>query len=201
MNRNRFLAIAAALLALVVSAPAQVTTWQIDPVHSFAQFSVRHMMVSNVRGEFTKCTGTIQLDPKDITQSTLEATLDATTINTREAKRDAHLKSPDFFDVAQFPTLTFKSKKITRNGKDGLQVIGDLTIHGVTREVTLDVEGPTPPQKDPGGNLRIGASGRTKVNRKDFGLNWNRALDAGGVLVGDDVTITLDVELVNKKAS
>jgi len=153
------------------------------------------MMISSVKGEFTKITGRAVYDPEKPESLSAEATIDVNTINTREPDRDNHLKSADFFDVAKFPTITFKSKRATK-GPDGLKLTGDLTIHGVTREVTLDVEGPTPPLKDPWGFTRVGASATTRINRKDFGLTWNQALEAGGVLVGDEVKITVDVELV-----
>jgi polyisoprenoid-binding protein YceI len=174
------------------------TTWEIDPAHSAAQFSVRHLMVSNVRGEFGKVTGTVEYDPKEPARATITATIDATTINTREPKRDEHLRSPDFFDVAKYPTITFKSKRLEMASPGKLRIIGDLTIRGVTKEVVLDVEGPTPEIKDPWGNTKIGATATTKINRKDFGLKWNKALETGGVVVGDDVTITIDVELTKK---
>ncbi len=173
-----------------------ITTWNIDPAHSNAQFSVRHMMISNVRGEFTKVSGKAQFDQHNSSGGfSVEAVIDVNTINTREPDRDKHLKSPDFFDAEKYPTITFKSTG-AENSPDGLKLTGDLTIHGVTREVTLDVEGPTPPTKDPWGNTRIGASATTKINRKDFGLTWNQALETGGILVGEEVKITIDVELV-----
>lgn len=173
-----------------------ITTWNIDPAHSNAQFSVRHMMISNVKGEFTKVSGKAQFDQHNPSAGfSVEATIDVSTINTREPDRDKHLKSPDFFDAEKYPTITFKSKRAQKSS-DGLKLTGDLTIHGVTREVTLDVEGPTPPTKDPWGNARIGASATTKINRKDFGLTWNQALETGGILVGDEIKITIDVELV-----
>jgi polyisoprenoid-binding protein YceI len=172
------------------------TTWNIDPVHSHAQFKVKHMMISNVKGEFTAVTGKLELNGADITKSRIEASVDATTINTREAQRDAHLKSADFFDVEKFPVLTFKSSRISKEGTDELAVEGDLSIHGVTRNVAFEVEGPSAPMKDPWGNTRIGLSATTRINRKDFGLTWNSALETGGLLVGEDVTITLDVEFV-----
>jgi polyisoprenoid-binding protein YceI len=174
------------------------STYDIDTAHSAAQFSVRHLMISNVKGEFTKVTGTVVYDPANPAASMVEATIDANTINTREPKRDAHLRSPDFFDTAKFPTLTFKSKQVWKSGNT-LQVKGDLTLHGVTREVVLGVEGPTHEQKDPWGNLRIGANASTKINRKDFGLTWNQMLETGGVMVGDDVAITIDLEAVKRK--
>lgn len=152
-------------------------------------------MVSNVRGEFAKISGTVKYDPEKPETSTVEATIDATSISTRDAQRDAHLKSADFLDVEKFPALTFRSKKIEVAAGGG-KVTGDLTIHGVTREITLDVEGPTAEMKDPWGKQRIGASATAKLNRKDFGLTWNAALEAGGVMVGDEVKITIDVEAV-----
>jgi polyisoprenoid-binding protein YceI len=171
-------------------------TWNIDPVHSHAQFKVKHMMISNVKREFTAVTGKLDLNSSDITKSRIEASVDATTINTRDAQRDAHLKSADFLDVEKFPVLTFKSARISKTGIDELTVEGDLSIHGVTRHVVFEVEGPSAPVKDPWGNTRIGLSATTRINRKDFGLTWNSALETGGVLVGEDVTLTLDVELV-----
>jgi polyisoprenoid-binding protein YceI len=172
------------------------TTWNLDPVHSIAEFKVKHMMISNVKGQFTGISGLLDLDESDLANSRVEATVDAFSINTRDAQRDAHLKSADFFDVEQFPTLSFRSTKVKRAGDGELALTGDLTMHGVTREVVFQVEGPTPPAKDPWGNTRIGLSATTKINRKDFGLTWNAALEAGGILVGEEVTITLDVQFV-----
>jgi len=172
------------------------TTWNIDPAHTTAEFKVRHMMITNVRGQFSRITGMVTLDESDVTKSRVEASIDAASINTREPDRDMHLKSADFFDVEKFPTLTFASTHLTPSGDGELEVEGDLTIHGVTRKVAFAVEGPTPPGKDPWGNTRIGLSATTKINRKDFGLTWNAALETGGILVGDEVTITLDVEAV-----
>jgi polyisoprenoid-binding protein YceI len=174
----------------------RTTTWNIDPAHTTAEFKVRHMMITNVKGQFRPVTGVVVLDESNITKSHVEASIDATSIDTREPDRDKHLKSADFFDVEKFPTLTFASTRVTRAGEGELEVEGDLMIHGVTRKVTFAVEGPTPPGKDPWGNTRIGLSATTKINRKDFGLTWNTALETGGILVGDDVTITLDVEAV-----
>jgi polyisoprenoid-binding protein YceI len=173
--------------------------WQIDAAHSSAQFSVRHLMIANVKGEFTKVTGTIVFNLADLANSSVEAVIDADSISTRDAQRDAHLKSPDFFDTASYPTLHFRSTEFRRTD-DGLQIHGDLTIHGVTRDVVLNVEGPTPEMKDPWGFTRIGATATTKINRKDFGLTWNAALETGGVLVGDDVKITIDLEAVKQSA-
>ncbi|HKM46775.1 MAG TPA: YceI family protein [Terriglobales bacterium] len=172
------------------------STWNIDPVHSVAEFKVKHMMISNVKGQFTRVKGALVLDETDVTNSRVEASIDAASINTREEQRDAHLKSADFFDVEKFPTLSFQSTRVTRVADGELAVAGELTIHGVTRKVVFTVEGPTAPGKDPWGNTRIGLSATTKISRKDFGLTWNAALETGGILVGDEVTITLDVQFV-----
>ena len=174
------------------------TQWQIDPAHSAAHFSVRHLMISNVRGEFGKVSGNVVLDPSDLTKSTVDVIVDATTIDTREPQRDEHLRSADFFDVANHPAITFRSKQITAAGAGRFKVTGDLTIRGVTRAVTFDVDGPTPPVKDPWGNVRAGVSATAKINRKDFGLVWNALTEAGGVVVGDEVSITFEAELVQK---
>jgi len=170
------------------------TTWNFDPAHTTAEFKVSHMMITNVKGQFRPVTGVLTLDEGDITRSHVKASIEAASIDTREADRDTHLKSADFLDVEKFPNLTFASTRVTRSGDGELEVEGDLTIHGVTRKVSFVVEGPTPPGKDPWGNTRIGLSATTKINRKDFGLTWNAALETGGILVGDEVTITLDVE-------
>jgi polyisoprenoid-binding protein YceI len=172
------------------------TTWNIDPAHSVAEFKVRHMMVSNVNGHFSGISGKLTLDENDITKSSIEATINASSINTNEAQRDTHLKSADFFDVEKFPTLSFKSTRVTRKSDDELEVEGDLTIHGVTRRVRFAVEGPTAPTKDPWGNTRIGLSATTKINRKDYGLVYNAALETGGILIGEDIPITLEVEFI-----
>lgn len=161
-----------------------VTTWNLDPVHSVAEFKVKHLMISNVKGQFTALKGTLFLDEGDLTNSKIEASIDATSINTREPQRDAHLKSPDFFDVEKFPTLSFESTKVEETGHGELSVQGDLTIHGVTRPVIFAVEGPTSALKDPWGNVRRGLSATTRINRKDFGLTWNAALETGGIMVG-----------------
>ena len=172
------------------------TTWNIDPTHSVAEFKVKHMMISNVKGQFAKVSGTLTLDESEITKSRLEASIEASSIETRDAQRDGHLKSADFFDVEKFPALSFKSTRIAVAKAGELAVSGDLTIRGVTHNVTFNVEGPTPPAKDPWGNTRVAVSATTKINRKDFGLTWNAALETGGILVGEEVTITLDVEFV-----
>jgi polyisoprenoid-binding protein YceI len=180
-----------------VAAPQTTTsTWNIDPAHSVAEFKVKHMMISNVKGQFSSVTGLLSLDEIDITSSRVEASIDAASINTRDAQRDAHLKSADFFDVEKFPTLSFKSTRVRRAGDGELAVEGELTIHGITRKVVFTVEGPTAPVKDPWGNTRVGLSASTKINRKDFGLTWNAALETGGILVGDEVAITLEAEFL-----
>ena len=189
MVRRLFIASAVAL-----SAPALAVAWQIDPAHSNVSFSVRHMMVSNVRGEFTKVSGTVEGDEKAPTQAVINATIDASSINTREEKRDTHLKSADFLDVAKYPTITFKSKKIEPSGAAQFKVTGDLTLHGVTKEVVLDVSDVTAPIKDPMGKTRAGAQATTKIDRKDFGINWSKVMDGGGLMVGDEVAISIDVE-------
>lgn len=172
------------------------TTWKIDPVHSSAEFKVKHMMITNVKGQFSVLDGSLTLNEASIENSHVEATLDAASVTTRDTQRDAHLKSPDFFDVEKFPTLSFSSTRIGLNADNEVEMAGNLTIHGVTRQVVFAVEGPTPPGKDPWGNTRIGVSATTKVNRKDFGLTWNATLETGGILVGDDVTISLDVQFI-----
>jgi polyisoprenoid-binding protein YceI len=179
------------------SAPqTTISTWKIDPAHTVAEFKVKHMMITNVKGQFSGVSGTLSLNEQDVTNSKVEVTIPAATINTREPERDTHLKSADFFDVEKFPTLSFKSTSVTRRPGDELEIEGDLTIHGVTRTVRLAVEGPTAEGKDPWGNTRIGASAITKINRKDYGLVWNAALETGGILVGDDVAITIDAEFI-----
>lgn len=191
----------ALVLAVAAATTAQPATWQIDPVHSTASFAVRHMMVTTVRGTFQKLSGTVQYDGKDIKSIAAQATIDVASIDTREPKRDEHLRSADFFDAAKFPAITFVSKRVEPKGAGRFALVGDITIKGVTREVVLDVEGPTPEVKDPGGNIRIGASATTRINRQDFGVSWNRALDAGGVVVGDEVSITLDLSMIRKAAA
>jgi len=172
------------------------TTWNIDPAHSAAEFKVKHMMISNVKGHFAKVSGTLTLDESNLANSRVEALIEAASIETRDAQRDAHLKSADFFHVEKFPTLSFKSTGISQVRDGELAVEGDLTIRGVPRKVTFNVEGPTPPAKDPWGNTRVAVSATAKINRKDFGLTWNAALETGGILVGNEVTITLEAELI-----
>ena len=191
---SRYLLVITAAIALTVSAFGQAKTWQIDPNHSAAQFSVRHMGISTVRGAFTKVSGTASYDPADPGKTTLEATIDASSIDTRVEKRDNDLRGPNYFDVAKYPTLTFKSTKVEAAGAGKLKITGDLTIHGVTKAVVLDVDGPSAPVQDPKGNAHMGASATTKINRKDFGVN------GGGGMVGDEIPITIDVELVSAAA-
>jgi polyisoprenoid-binding protein YceI len=177
------------------------TQWQIDPAHSAAHFSVRHLMISNVRGEFTRLSGSALINPADPAKSTVEITIQAASINTREPQRDEHLRSADFFDVANYPALTFRSHRIEALGADNFKLTGDLTIRGVTREVTLDVEGPTASVKDPWGNIRAGVTASSKINRKDFGLVWDALTEAGGVVVGNEVKITIEAELIQQAAA
>jgi polyisoprenoid-binding protein YceI len=185
-----------ATLAASQTSTASTTSWKIDPAHSVAEFKVKHMMIANVKGQFSKVSGDLFLDEANIANSNVDVSIEAASIHTRDEQRDAHLKSPDFLDVEKFSTLNFKSKaiNIVRDGE--LSVEGDLTIHGVTHEVRFAVEGPTPPTRDPWGNTRVAISAIAKINRKDFGLTWNTALETGGILVGDEVTITLEVEFV-----
>ncbi len=175
-----------------------MATYQIDPAHSAAQFKVRHMMIANVKGEFHKVSGTVNFDFANPSAATVEASIDVSTISTRETDRDNHLKSPDFLDVARYPNITFKSKTVTPKGESSFSVIGDLTIRDKTREVTLDVEELTGEAKDPWGNIRRGATAKTTINRKDFGMEFNVVLETGGFLVGDTVELTLDVEMIRQ---
>lgn len=175
-----------------------MSIYQIDPAHSSAQFKVRHMMIANVKGEFDKVSGTVNFDPANPSTASLEATIDVASISTRDEQRDAHLKSADFFDVEKFPAITFRSKKVTAMGGENFTVTGDLTIHGVTKEVKLEVDELTDEAKDPWGSVRRGASAKTRINRKDFGMTFNVALEAGGFLVGEEVDLTIDVELIRQ---
>ena len=176
-------------------------TYEIDPAHSSAQFTVRHMMITNVRGGFRSVKGTVIYDADNIGASSVEATIDVNTIATFDEQRDAHLKSSDFLDAEKYPTITFKSRKVEADGEGEAKVTGDLTIHGVTKEVVLKVEGPSAEGKDPYGNTRIGASATTKIKRSDFGLTWNAALETGGIMVGDDLRIELDVQMIKAAAT
>ncbi len=192
---KRVLALAA-VLAPALSL-ADTTAWNIDPAHSHASFTIRHMVISNVRGEFTKLSGSARLDEKELAGSSVEATIDAGSIDTRVADRDKDLRSSNFFDVAKFPNITFKSTKVEKAGRGALRVTGDLTIHGVTKTVVLDVTGPTAEIKDPWGMVRRGVSASTKINRKDFGLAWNQLVEASPI-VGDEVKIEIEAELIKQ---
>jgi polyisoprenoid-binding protein YceI len=196
MKRHGMITIA--ILVLAIPLFAHSSTWQIDPDHSNFQFKIRHLTVSNVKGDFTKAMGTVTMDDQDITNLTVDLTIDAATLNTKHTQRDDHLRGPEFFDVVKYPTITFRSKKVIKVSPDGLKMVGDLTIHGVAREITVDVEGPTPEVKDPWGNFRRGATVTTKINRKDFGMMWNKVLDTGGAVVGDEVNIYVEVEMIKK---
>jgi len=184
------------LAALAAPAFAQ-STWEIDPAHSNVQFGVRHMMISTVHGKLPKLTATATGDEKDPAQAGVQASIDVASIDTGDEKRDAHLKSPDFFDAEKFPTITFKSTKVEAAGDRRYKLHGDLTMHGVTKPVVLDVEA-TPEVKGMRGETRAGARATTKINRKDFGISWSKSMDGGGVVVGDEVEVTIDVEAVKK---
>ena len=195
-SASRMLITAGLAGLLSFPAVAGTTTWQIDPKHSSAQFAVTHLMISTVRGEFHQLNGTVVVDDADISRSSVNVTIDATTVDTREPDRDKHLMSADFFDVAKYPTMAFKSTKVESAGPGRLKITGDLTIRGVTKQAVLEVSAPKSPIKDPWGLQRTAVSGSTKINRQDFGVAWNKTLDAGGVVVGDEVSINLDVEMV-----
>ena len=195
---RRICIVSAVALLTSLSALAQTSNWNIDPAHSTAQFTVRHLGISNVTGSFTKVTGSVVLNEKDITQSQVSASIDVNSVDTRVEMRDKDLRSPNFFDVEKYPTIEFKSKRIASSGGK-LQVIGDLTIHGTTHEVTLDVDGPTPELTDPWGNSRRGISATTTINRKDFNPVYNNLLKTGEAVVGDNVKIQIDAEIVKKK--
>jgi polyisoprenoid-binding protein YceI len=197
---RRFATAAILTATLAFQASAATTTWKIDPAHTAAQFAVKHMMISTVRGEFKGVTGTVIWDDQDVTKSSVDVTIDAKTVNTGEEKRDQDLRSANFFEVEKYPTLTFKSKKVESAGSGKLKVTGDLTMHGVTKEVVLDVDGPSAAVKDPWGNTRSAAGATTKLNRQDFGVKWNANLDGGGVVVSDTVTITIDLEMTKQAA-
>jgi polyisoprenoid-binding protein YceI len=189
----------AVLVALTWIAPAagRADTYEIDAAHTSVQFAVRHMMISNVRGEFTKLSGNVVADVANPTAAVVEATIDAASVDTRNEKRDEHLRKPDFLDTTKFPGITFKSTKVERAG-EGWNLTGDLTLHGVTKPVVLAVTNVTAPMKDPWGNTRIGAQATTAINRQDFGVVFNKTLDGGGVLVGDEIAITIDVEVMKQ---
>jgi len=187
-------------IAIAIALPvlAKADTWQIDPMHTNVEFTVRHMMISNVKGQFQKTSGTITVDGTNPGSAKIDATIDASSIDTRVERRDADLKSPNFLDVAKYPTITFKSTKVEADGPGKWKVTGDLTLHGVTKPVVLEVESSGKPIHDPMGNTRAGASATTKINRTDFGLTYNKVLESGGVMVGDEVAISIDVEAIKK---
>lgn len=193
---SRLLASATAMLLFTLPSLGFASTWNIDPDHSHVGFKVRHLMVSNVKGSFGKLQGVVHVDDKDFSRSKVTATIDTASIDTGVKKRDDHLRSPDFLDTAKYPAMTFVSKKIETNGTGKFRIIGDLTLRGVTRPVVLDVEGPTAEGKDFKGNTLRGASATTKIDRKEFGIVWNKAIEAGGVAVGNDVDVSIEVELV-----
>jgi polyisoprenoid-binding protein YceI len=196
---RQILAVSVGWMLLAPAVWAEATSWKIDAAHSSAQFSVKHMMVSNVKGAFGKVEGSINYDGKNPAAANVDAIIDVNSINTREPARDTHLKGADFLDAAKFPTIKFKSKSIEQSPDGTIKMIGDLTMHGVTKEVSLKVEELSQPVKDPHGNIRCGASASTKINRKDFGVNFNGLLDNGGAMVGDDVAVNIDVEFIQKK--
>jgi polyisoprenoid-binding protein YceI len=187
------------VLAGAHPAPATTTTYEIDSAHSGAQFAVKHLVVSTVRGRMGQVTGVMQFDESDPAKSSVEATIDVRGIDTNDAKRDEHLRAPDFFDVAKYPTITFKSKSAARVADGKYKVTGDLTIKGVTKEVILDVEGATTPIKDPFGNIKLGGVARTKINRQDFGVSWSKTMDGGGLVVGNEIDIIIDIEVKQRK--
>ncbi len=191
--------IAMSMGVVLWSSVGLASKWTFDDSHTKALFTVKHLAITNVTGKFSGVKGELDLDDKDVTKSKVEVTIDTTTVNTDNAKRDEHLKGPDFFDVKKFPTMKFVSTKVEKAGEGALRVTGNLTIRDKTKEVVLDVEGPTASIKDPWGNVKRGASASTKINRKDFGLTWNKTIESGGLLVGDDVKISLELELNEKK--
>ncbi len=197
---KHFSRILAVGLMLIAPRLASAATWNIDPDHSSVGFSIRHLMVSNVKGNFDRFSGTVDLDDKNITASKVSATIDASSIDTRVQKRDDHLRSPDFFDVAKYPEITFASKRWSRAANGKLKVSGDLTMHGVTRTVVLNVAPFSKETRDPWGNTRRGTTATATINRKDFGIDWNKGLDTGGLMIGDQVEITLEIEMTLSKA-
>jgi polyisoprenoid-binding protein YceI len=196
VSKTRFLLSTGLVFFVSLALHAQQGSWRIDSNHSGAHFAVRHMMISTVRGEFTGIAGTVIYDPKDPTHDSVEVTIDCSTVNTGVAKRDAQLKGPDFFDVARYPQMKFKSTRVGRAGEGKLKVTGELTINSTTKLVVLDVDGPSPSIRDPGGNEKIGLSANTKISRKEFGITWNEVMEAGGIAVADEVAISLDLELI-----
>lgn len=199
MTKSRFALLILACCLSSLGLVAQDSSWRIDPNHSAAHFAVRHMMISTVRGDFSGVKGTVIYDPKQLAQSSVEATMDCSTVNTGVAKRDDQLKSEDFFDVKRYPTMKFKSTKVETAGEGKLKVTGDLTINATTQQVVLEVDGPSQPIRDPRGNEKIGLSATTTISRKRFGLVWNEIMESGGVAVADEVQISLDLELIKNQ--
>jgi polyisoprenoid-binding protein YceI len=195
---KRYIVPMIALFVFAIPVFIYAANWQIDPAHSSFQFKIRHLTVSNVKGDFSKAKGIVMIDDQNMADLKVEVTIDAASVNTGHAQRDEHLRGPDFFDVTKYTTISFVSKKVIKTDTNRLKVVGDLTLHGMTQEIMVDVEGPTPEVKDPWGNFRRGATATTKINRKDFGLTWNKVLDTGGLVVGDEVNIYIEVELVRK---
>jgi len=201
VSRTRFLFSAGLVFFASPALHAQQTSWRIDSNHSAADFSVRHMMISTVRGEFTGIAGSVIYDPKDPAHDSVEVTIDCTTVNTGVAKRDSQLKGPDFFDVARYPQMKFKSIRVEAAGAGKLKITGVLTINSITKPIVLDVDGPSPSIRDPRGNEKIGLSASTRISRKEFGITWNEVMESGGIAVADEVAISLDLELIkNSKA-
>jgi polyisoprenoid-binding protein YceI len=198
-HRNVFTAFA--VVAAFSSSLAMATKWEIDPSHSTVKFKVKHLMVSNVYGSFSDLKGTIDLDEKTPAKTSAEITIGAASVNTENAKRDEHLKSPDFFDVTNHPTITFKTTKVTKDGKKKYKMAGDLTMRGVTKPITFNVDEVTDPVKDFQGGLRRGLSATAKLNRKDWGVSWNKSLDKGGLAVSENVDVTVDLELAEAKTT
>ena len=195
MHRRSFIALF--VLVFAVTSSSLASTWDFDKAHSTIEFKIKHFMISKVRGSFDSYTGQVEYDENDVTKSKVEVTIDVASINTANEQRDDHLRSADFFDVEKYPKMTFTSKEIHKTD-EGLKIAGDLTIHGVTKEVILKVEGPTPPIKGPMGNMRMGATATTKIDRRDFGLTWSKTLETGGLVVDNEVMITLEIELIKK---
>ncbi len=199
MNRRPGLLFVVVAFSVSGTLPAQEATWRIDPNHSAAFFSVRHLMISTVRGQFNGMNGVVHYDPKRPTEASVEATIDCRTLNTGVAKRDEQMKGPDFFDVKKYPNMVFYSKQVQSAGPENLKIAGELTINNVTRPVVLDVDGPSAPVKDAQGRTKIGLSATTRINRKDFGIVWNEILESGGLAVADQVLITMDIELIRSE--
>ena len=197
---KQFVRLVVVTLALAVAARASAETWTIDPAHTVAGFTARHMMITNVTGVFETAAGTIDYTPGNPGATRADIIIEAKSINTRNARRDTHLKTDDFINVEKYSRITFKSKRVQNVRTDGFDMVGDLTIRDVTKEVVLKVDGIAPPIKDPQGNRRVGANATTTINRKDYGVNWNRAIEAGGVVVGDEMKINIEIEAVEKKS-